>query len=110
MSLKGVLALELDRLGRAGETVSYGALARRLEVPGPGSIAALTAELEALMRQDAAGGRPFRAAVCAARLGGGLPAPGFFALAAELGRYAGQPGGPEAERFVADERAALRRV
>ncbi len=97
----------LDDLAARGETVTYGALARALAIPGPGSIARLTAALEATMADDAAAGRPFRAAVCAGRLSGGLPAPGFFAEAARLGRYGGPPEGAAAAAFVAAERAAL---
>ncbi|NUB43522.1 hypothetical protein GEU84_003925 [Fertoebacter nigrum] len=87
--------------------MTYGALALALAVPGPGSIARLTAALEDLMAEDAAAGRPFRAALCAGRLAGGLPAPGFFAAARALGRYAGPDQGPEAAAFAHAERAAL---
>ena len=107
MTLLAALAAELAGLARRGETVGYGVLARRLAVPGPGSIAALTAALEVLMAEDAAAGRPFRAALCEGRLRGGLPAPGFFAAARRLGRYCGPVDGPEADAFVAGERAAV---
>ncbi len=60
------------------------------------------------MAADAEAGRPLRAAVCAGRLLGGLPAPGFFAAAARLGRYSGPTGGPEALAFIEVERATLR--
>lgn len=60
------------------------------------------------MAQDAAAGRPFLAALPAARLGGGLPAAGFFAAARALGRYDGPEAGPEAEAFHAAELARLR--
>ncbi len=92
----------LASLAREGETASYGALAQQLAVPGPGSIANLTAGLEALMHEDAKQGRPLRAALCHAR-GTGLPAKGFFDLATQLGRFDGKdPAG-----FIASERAAL---
>jgi hypothetical protein len=64
-------------------------------------------ELEALMAEDAAAGRPFRAALCEGKLRGGLPAPGFFEAAQRLGRFSGPFDGPEAEAFVACERRAL---
>jgi hypothetical protein len=105
--LLSALAAELDRLAARGETVTYGALARKLAIPAPGSIAALATALEALMEQDAAEGRPFRAALCSGKLRDGLPAPGFFAAARTLGRYDGASEGAEAEDFVAAERAAL---
>ncbi|MCE2747839.1 MAG: hypothetical protein LW715_03365 [Rhodobacter sp.] len=107
MTLLAALAAELAGLARYRETISYGALARRLAIPGPGSITTLTGALEALMAEDAAADRPFRAALCEGKLRGGLPAPGFFEAARRLGRFAGPLDGPEAEAFVADERGAL---
>lgn len=89
----------LASLARAGETITYGALARDLGL----RMADLTAQLETLMEDDAAQGRPFRAALCAARLSPqNLPAPGFFAKAAALGRPTNDPGA-----FIAEERAKL---
>lgn len=107
MSLLPRLAQALNDHAARGETVTYGTLARALAIPGPGSITQLTNALEALMAEDVATGRPFRAAVCTGRLSGSLPAPGFFATAARLGRYDGASTGPEAEAFIARERAAL---
>ncbi|MDP4032586.1 MAG: hypothetical protein Q8P60_07040 [Pseudorhodobacter sp.] len=101
------LVAALAELAARGQTVTYGKLARALAIPGPGSIARLAQALEALMDADAAAERPLRAVLCSGRLQGGLPASGFFAKAAQLGRYAGPTQGPEAEAFVARERAAL---
>lgn len=70
----------LAALAASGQTTSYGALARDLGL----RMGELTAALEALMEEDAALGRPFRAVVVHAR-GGSLPARGFFDKAAELG-------------------------
>lgn len=110
MSLAARLEAELARLAAEGGTVGYGELARRLEIGGPGQIARLTALLEATMAEDAAAGRPFRAALCEGKLRGGLPARGFFETAARLGRYSGGLAGPEAEAFAKAERAALYRT
>ncbi len=107
MSLREAVARELDRLAAEGGTISYGALARLLDIPGPGRIARLAASLEDLMAEDAAATHPLRAALCEGRLAGGMPAPGFFAAAARLGRYDGPSVGPDAMAFVAAERAAL---
>ncbi len=92
------LEARLANLACRGATVTYGALARDLGW----RIAELTAALEALMDDDARAGRPFRAALCEGRLAGGLPAPGFFLKAAELGFDTTAPAG-----FVADQRARL---
>lgn len=96
-------------LQQTGIPVSYGALARELNVPGPGAIARVTTALEALMRDDAAAGRPFVAAMCEGKLAAGMPALGFFQMAHVLGRYAGPATGPEAAEFVREQREALRR-
>lgn len=95
------LEARLAALARAGETRSYGALARDLGWP----MAVLTAALEATMAEDAAAGRPLRAVLCEGRLSGGLPARGFFDRAAELGYAITDPAA-----FVAAERQALRRA
>lgn len=107
MSLHAALAAELQRIGQRGETIGYGDLARRMAVPGPGSVATLTRVLEDLMAEDVAAGRPFLASVCSAKLAQGQPARGFFEAATRLGRYSGSWDGPDAGAFVAAERAAL---
>jgi hypothetical protein len=83
MPLKSALEARLASLAAAGETATYGELARDLGL----RMADLTAELEALMDDDAAQDRPFRAALLRQRLSvDHLPAPGFFLKAAALGR------------------------
>jgi hypothetical protein len=97
------LAPRLSRLAAEGRTITYGALARDLGLTGPATIARLTAALEALMDEDAALDRPFRAAVVSGRLAQDLPAAGFFEKAALLGRSVTEP-----QTFIEAERAALR--
>jgi hypothetical protein len=97
------LEARLAELAALGQTITYGALAQDLAIPGPGAIAKLTDALESLMERDAAKGRPLRAALCAGRLAGGLPAQGFFDKAAALGRYDGS----DPLVWIASERAAL---
>jgi hypothetical protein len=90
----------LAALAAAGETVTYGDLARTLGL----RMGALTARLEALMEEDAARGAPFRAALLRQRLSpDGLPAPGFFQKAVELGHPTDDPAA-----FTADQRRRLR--
>ncbi len=94
-----LLETRLAALAAAGETVTYGGLARELGL----RVAELSAALEALMDEDAAAGRPFRAALCAQRHSPqGLPAPGFFLKAAELGVDIGDPA-----TFAAEQRRLL---
>ena len=95
------LAARLDQIATEHRTINYGALAAELAVPGPGSIACLTAALESLMETDAALGRPLRAALLTQR-GGTLPAPGFFDRAAALGFDTADPAA-----FVAEHRRRL---
>lgn len=82
----------LAALAAAGRTTTYGALAADLDLTGPGRIARLTAALEATMAEDAAAGRPLRAALVVSRIGGGLPARGFFDMALALGYDIADPG------------------
>lgn len=99
------LEARLGELARAGETITYGALARALGLTAPGSIGRLTTALEALMEADAKAGRPLRAALCSGRLGANLPAAGFFEKARALGLYEGV----DPIDFVADQREKLSR-
>lgn len=92
------LAARLALLAAQGQTVTYGALARDLGW----RVSVLTDALEAMMEEDAAQGRPLRAALLEGRLSGGLPAQGFFDKAAELGFDVSDPA-----RFASDQRAAL---
>ncbi|MBA3909217.1 MAG: hypothetical protein C0524_04880 [Rhodobacter sp.] len=93
------LESRLAALAAAGETSSYGDLARALGL----RMADLTAQLETLMEADAREARPFRAALLRQRLSPDqLPAPGFFLKAAELGRPAQDPAA-----FIQAERQAL---
>lgn len=92
------LAARLADLASRGETITYGALARELDW----RVQDLTAALEALMEADATAGRALRAALCEGRLAGGMPAPGFFVKAAELGFEVSDPAG-----FVTQQRTDL---
>ncbi len=79
---------KLAALAAAGETITYGQLAKDLGL----RMADLTAQLEATMEVDAATGNPFRAAFLRQRHSPeGLPAPGFFQKAAELGHATDDP-------------------
>jgi hypothetical protein len=92
------LAVALQELADAGQTQTYGALARTLNC----RMGELTEVLETLMEADAAANLPLRAALCEARLTPGQPAPGFFIKAAALGFDI-----PDPADFVARHRAAL---
>ncbi|MGV8955793.1 MAG: hypothetical protein ACOH2M_32160 [Cypionkella sp.] len=92
------LEARLADLAARGETITYGALARELDM----RMAALTMALEALMAQDSAQSKPLRAALCEAKLAHGQPAKGFFDAAAALGHDISDP-----IAFVADQRRRL---
>ena len=65
--------------------ITYNALAATVNMTGPHKIHRLTSWLEQIMAEDHQSGRPFRAAVVISKARGGLPAPGFFDKAKELG-------------------------
>ncbi|WP_373009107.1 hypothetical protein [Hyphomonas sp.] len=54
---------------------------------------------EYLMEEDAGDGQPFIAALVISKARAGLSAPGFFDVAHRLGRFVGNPSGPEASAF-----------
>lgn len=101
--MRNDLIARLAQLAAQSQTVTYGALARDLAIPGPGAIAKLTTGLEILMEEDAALGLPFRAVLCKGRLANDLPAQGFFDKAQALGRYANS----DPQDFVTAERNQL---
>lgn len=86
---------------RAGEPVTYLALADRLMAGERHRIHRLTLLLEDLAREDAAAGRPPLSLLATGRAG--LPGRGFFELARELGLWQGE----EAAAWYAE---ALRRA
>ena len=67
------------------DQITYNALAATANTTGPHKIHRLTAWLEQLMAEDHDNERPLRAAVVISKARGGLPAPGFFDKAKELG-------------------------
>ena len=95
-ALAGRLRTYLQRVAARGEPVTYRALAAALELRPPNTIHQVAEALEWLMREDAANEHPFIAALVISRARDGLPAPGFFDMARELGRYDGAPSGPHA--------------
>jgi hypothetical protein len=90
---------------RRDATPTYAEAAAAIGLGPPRTIRRVAELLEQTMAEDAGAGRPFLAALVVGRARGGLPAPGFFACAARLGRFAGDPDGPEAAAFHAAERA-----
>lgn len=83
--------------------ITYQAFARVLDLSPPNTIHQLTVALECLMEEDAAAAHPLIAALVVSRARGGLPAPGFFDCARRIGRFDGDPSGPEASAFHAAE-------
>ena len=98
----------LEQLVVNGEPITYKALANAMGLTPPNTIHRVTQALECLMRDDAAHDRPFIAALVISRTRSGLPAPGFFELARQLGRFDGAPSGPDEAAYHASELAAVR--
>ena len=67
------------------DQITYNALAATANMTGPHKIHRLTSWLEQLMAEDHHNDQPLRAAVVISKARGGLPAPGFFDKAKELG-------------------------
>ena len=67
------------------DQITYNALAATANMTGPHKIHRLTLWLEQTMAEDHHNDRPLRAAVVISKARGGLPAPGFFDKAKELG-------------------------
>lgn len=97
----------LQEIAARGETITYRELADALDVAPPHAIQRIGELLERAMQEDAAIGHPFLAAVVVSRTDG-LPRRGFFEQARRLGRFQGDPDGPETrDYFAAEYRAVL---
>ena len=96
----------LQQVADQAAPITYKALAEAVHVRPPNRIHQIAEALEHTMREDAANGRPFIAALVISKARGGLPAPGFFQTAQQLGQFADQPSGPQARSFHAATFAA----
>jgi hypothetical protein len=88
---------------RTGTPTTYKDLADRLGFEPPQTIHRLGEALETLMKEDVVANRPMLAALCVSKMRPGIPARGFFLAAKVLGVFSGDPAGPEARAFHADE-------
>ncbi len=77
----------LRNVAAAAAPITYQALVQALALAPPLTIHRVTSALEQSMRDDAANGHPFIAALVVSKARGGLPAPGFFDAAQRLGRF-----------------------
>jgi hypothetical protein len=102
-ALASLVRTHLCRIAGQATPITYQALATALDLAPPNTIHQVTSALEYLMAEDAAAGRPFIAALVVSRARGGSPAPGFFIAAQRLGRFDGDPSGPEAPAFYTAE-------
>ena len=89
----------LGALPAAESPLTYQQLAAKLALQPPNTIHRVALALEQTMREDANADRPFIAALVISRARNGLPAPGFFDLAARLGRHSGEESGARAREF-----------
>jgi hypothetical protein len=86
--------------------ITYNALAQAMSLTPPKTIHQVTTALETLMDADVAADHPLIATLVISRSGTGLPAVGFFEHARGLGRFTGDPTGPEAVDFHKSELTA----
>ena len=103
----GARRRHLENVAKRRIPITYQELAKALQILPRHFIHRVTQALERLMEEDAAGGRPFIAALAISKARGGLPAPGFFDCARRLGRFAGDPAGQDARTFHAAELIAV---
>ncbi len=97
------LRTHLQAIAKQGNPITYRDAARVLRLVPPNTIHHVTEALERLMAEDDAANRPYIAAMVISKARGGRPAPGFFDCAGRLGRFAGDPDGPEARAFHLQE-------
>jgi hypothetical protein len=101
--LKECLRQALIDQAQTGTPTTYKALAARLGLEPPQTIHRVGEALETLMQDDVAAGLPMLAALCVSKMQSGIPGRGFFLKAEILGIFSGDPTGPEARAFHADE-------
>ena len=101
--LKERLRQALIDQAQIGNPTTYKELADCLGLEPPQTIHRVGKALETLMEDDVAAGRPMLAALCVSKIRPGIPARGFFLAAQVLGVFSGDPTGPEARAFHADE-------
>jgi hypothetical protein len=101
--LKDDLRQALIDQARTGAPTTYRELAERLGLQPPQTIRRIGEAIEALMEEDVAAIRPLLAALCVSKTLSGIPSRGFFLKAEALGLFSGDPMGPEAYAFHADE-------
>jgi len=102
-ALSARLREHLQTLAALRVAISYRDLAKAMLLSPPQTIHQLTEALEQLMAEDAAADCPFIAALVVSKWRSGMPAPGFFDCAAQLGRFSGDATGPDARAFHAAE-------
>lgn len=93
----------LSQIAGQATPITYQALAEALHLSPPNTIHQLTVALERLIEEDAAAARPLIAALVVSKARGGLPAPGFFDCARRVGRFDGDPSGPDGLAFYTAE-------
>ncbi len=102
-----VLALRvrkyLCQIAVSATPITYQALAKALGISPPNRIHQLTVALEFLIEEDAAAAHPLIAALVVSKVRSGLPGPGFFNCALRVGRFDGDPSGPESLTFYTAE-------
>ena len=101
------LRVHLQALVALRLPITYGEVAKGLQLSPPNTIRQVREALQQLMAEDASAKRPFIAAMVISNWRGGMPAPDFFDCAARLGRFAGDATGSDARAFHAVELNAV---
>lgn len=99
MSDTDTLRNYLKLIAKGGQPVLYRDAAKALRLEPPNTIHRLALMLESLIEEDARNNAPLIAALVISKQRNGLPAPGFFAKAREMGLYDGPESGDQAREF-----------
>ena len=93
----------LEAVARDHTTIDYKSLAERLSIRPPGMIRKTTTLLEAIQEEDALLKQPQLVAVVIQKSGKPYPRPGFFQTLRNLGLYAGNDDGADAQMWHQNE-------
>ena len=98
-SWKNKALIILENCSKSGKLITYGNLAREVNIPPPNTIKKLTSWLEDITLEQSRLKKPLISALVVSKSDGLLPARGFFLFCKKIGIYNGKEMGDEALRW-----------
>ena len=89
----------LENCSKSGKLITYGNLAKEVNIPPPNTIKKLTSWLEDITIERTKLKKPLISALVVSKSDGKLPARGFFLFCKKIGIYNGKETGNEALRW-----------